>query len=87
MAGNPSPSEPFGDPITATDADGDTITYSVWGADAEHFDIDPVSGQLLTRGTYDFNRKRGYTVIVRAGDGKGGSANFVIGILITGSFE
>ena len=30
----------------ATDADGDIITYSLTGADAEHFTIDPSSGDL-----------------------------------------
>ena len=83
--GGASPGAPIGDPITATDEDGDTLTYSVWGADAEHFGIDSGSGQLLTKGAYDVNRKRGYSVIVRADDGKGGSANIVILILIADS--
>ena len=64
--------QPIGEPFPATDTDGDTLTYSLWGADAEHFAIDARTGQILTKGTYDFEKKRGYAVIVRASDGKGG---------------
>ena len=79
--------QPIGEPFPATDANGDTLTYSLWGADAEHFAIDARSGQILTKGTYDFEKKRGYAVIVRASDGKGGRVSVVLEITVTEESE
>ena len=31
----------IGDPVTATDADGDALDYTLGGTDAGSFDIDP----------------------------------------------
>ena len=79
--------QPIGEPFPATDADGDTLTYSLWGADAEYFAIDARTGQILTKGTYDFEKKRGYAVIVRASDGKDGRVSVVLGITVTEDTE
>ena len=35
-----------GDPVAATDADGDTMIYTLGGNDADSFDIDAVTGQI-----------------------------------------
>ena len=51
VAENAPADQPIGDPVPASDADGDTLTYSLWGADADHFDIDASTGQILTKGT------------------------------------
>ena len=75
--------EPVGDPVAAMDEDGDPLTYSLWGADADHFDVDASTGQILTKGTYDFEEKRGYAVIVRASDGQGGRVSIVVNIDIS----
>ena len=74
--------EPIGDPVTAADEDGDALTYSLWGADSDHFAIDASTGQILTKGTYDFEKKKGYAVIVRASDGEGGRVSLVVSIEI-----
>ena len=87
VAENAPADQPIGDPVPASDADGDTLTYSLWGADAEHFDIDASTGQIRTKGTYDFEQKRGYSVIVRAGDGEGGHVSLVVSIAVTGVDE
>ena len=61
--------------VAATDADNDTLTYSLGGADAALFDIVPASGQLLTRELLDYelpanaDRNNIYRVTVRAFDG------------------
>ena len=40
----------IGEPVTANDPDeGDTLTYSLTGTDASHFDIDSSTGQILRR--------------------------------------
>ncbi len=83
VAENAPAGEPIGDPVPASDTDGDTLTYSLWGADADHFDIDASTGQIRTKGTYDFEEKKGYAVIVRAGDDEGGRVNLVVSIAVT----
>ena len=83
VAENTAAGQAIGDPVSATDADGDALTYSLWGADAEHFAIDAGTGQILTKGTYAFEEKRGYAVIVRATDGQGGRVSLVVNIAVT----
>ena len=59
----------IGDPVTATDADaGDTVNYSLEGADAASFAVNSASGQLLTRSDVTLDRSS-YTVVVVASDG------------------
>ena len=61
-----------GAPITATDADaGDTLSYTLRGADMASFEIDRDSGQILTKAgvSYDHEVKASYTVTVTASDG------------------
>ena len=55
--------------VTATDNDGNTITYTLGGTDAGHFDIDAATGQLKTSGALDYESKSSYTVTV-TGDGR-----------------
>ena len=59
----------IGAPVTATDADGDALTYSVSGADASAFSIHASTGQLMTSATLDYETKSSYTVTVAASDG------------------
>ncbi len=87
VAENTPEGQPIGGPVTAADPDGDALTYSLWGADADHFDIDPSTGQILAKGTYGFEEKRGYSVIVRASDGQGGRVSLVVNIAVTDTGE
>ena len=59
-----------GDPVAATDADGDTLTYTLGGADAGPFDIDGGTGQITVGAgtTLDFETQTTYTVVVTATD-------------------
>ena len=41
--------QPIGEPISATSADGEPLTYSLWGVDADYFAIDASTGQLETK--------------------------------------
>ena len=56
----------IGNPIAATDTEGDTITYSLGGTDVGSFIIDSTSGQLQTNAALDFETKNSYTVTVDA---------------------
>ena len=63
--------ESIGDPVAATDMDnGDSLTYSLGGADADSFDIVTSSGQLQTKGALDYEDKETHTVTVSVHDGK-----------------
>ena len=74
-----------GSPITATDPDGDTPTYSLSGADAGSFSIDATTGQVTTRSgvVYDYEAKQAYSLAVSADDGKGLSASIPVTVNLT----
>ncbi len=59
----------IGSPITATDADGDTLTYSIDGTDASSFGIVSTTGQLKTHAPLDYEEKNAYAVTVIVSDG------------------
>ena len=73
----------IGSAITATDADNDTLTYSLDGTDAASFDIDSTSGQLRTSASLDYETKTSYSVTITVSDGNGGSDSISVTINIT----
>ncbi|UOG93249.1 MAG: Ig-like domain-containing protein [Candidatus Thiothrix sulfatifontis] len=75
--------------VTSTDQDGDTPTYSIGGgADAGLFQIDPVTGLISFKIAPDFehpqdsNNDNRYEVIVTVEDGKGGTDEQTLLIVI-----
>ena len=60
----------IGAPISATDGEGDVLTYTLGGDDADSFDIDPSTGQLITKADLDTETKSSYSVTVTADDGR-----------------
>ena len=56
--------------VTATDSDGDTLTYKLGGAGGAAFDVDGATGQLQVRAALDHETNGSYTVSVQASDGK-----------------
>ena len=74
VAENTAAGENIGAPVMATDTDaGDTLTYTLGGADMASFDIGATTGQLMTKAALDFETKDSYTVEVMADDGNGGT--------------
>ena len=74
VAENTAAGENVGAPVMATDADtGDTLAYTLGGADAASFDIDAMSGQITVGAgtTLDYETKQTYSVTVTATDGDG----------------
>ena len=63
----------IGSAISATDSEGDTLTYSLAGTDANSFTPVASSGQLRTKGALNHEVKSTYTVTVRVNDGKNSS--------------
>ena len=74
-----------GSPVTASDSDGDRITYSLGGDDASLFAIDPRTGQVsVGEGTaLDFETKSSYAVTARAADRRNSSDTIALTITVT----
>ena len=70
-------------PVAATDADSDTLTYTLGGTDAASFAIVESTGQLQTKLALNYERKPTYTVIVTVSDNKGGSDSINVTINVT----
>ena len=84
VAENTAAGEDIGAPVAATDPDeGDTLTYSLGGADMASFAIDAATGQLMTSAPLDHETKDSYTVMVTATDGDGESATVMVTITVT----
>ena len=58
----------IGGPVSATDPDGDTLDYTLGGADTGSFTIDGSSGQISTAVVLDYETKNSYSVTVTATD-------------------
>ena len=74
----------IGAPLTATDLDNDTLTYSLGGTDAASFRIVSNSGQLQTHAALDLDTKPSHTVTVSVSDGYGGTDQIAVTITVVG---
>ena len=84
VAENTAAGTNIGDPVTATDPDtGDTLTYTLGGADGASFDIGVSTGQLMTRAALDYETKTEYTVTVTATDLYNASDSITVTIMVT----
>ena len=75
VAENTPASRDIGLPVSATDPEVDTLTYSLDGTDAASFSIVATSGQLQTNAALDLETKDTYAVTVLVHDAKDGSGN------------
>ena len=77
--------QPVGEPVAAEDADGDSLTYTLGGADAGLFEIDGATGQIMVGpGTMlDYETRTSYMVEVTADDGNENSATAEVTITVT----
>ncbi len=62
--------ENIGDAVTATDADNDTLIYTLGGTDAGSFSVDNNTGQLQTSIALDYETQSIYSVTITVTDGK-----------------
>ena len=83
IAENTVAGENIGAPITATDGDDDTLTYTLDVTSAASFDIVSTSGQLQTKTALDKETKASYTVTVSVSDAAGLDDEVTVTITVT----
>ena len=83
VAENTAAGVDIGAPVAATDADSDTLTYSLGGTDAASFGIDTSTGQLKTKAPLDYETRNSYEVTVTATDPSAVSATATVTINVT----
>ena len=71
-----------GEPVRATDRDGDRLEYWLRGTDRASFHLDSRTGQLTTALLLDYETQSEYSVQVRVRDGEGGSDGIDVTITI-----
>ena len=76
-----------GNPVAANDANGDALTYALSGTDAASFDIDPDTGQLMTKVALDYETRATYSVTVTASDSGGLSDSIDVTITVINEDE
>ena len=81
---NTAANQNVGLPITATDADGDSLSYTFDGPDMDRFTFVPSTAQIRTRSgqTYDYETHELFVVRVTADDGNGGSKTATVVIRV-----
>ena len=62
--------QPVGSPVSATDNDGNRLTYTLEGPGADSFTIVSSSGQIRTRAALDHEERSSYSVTVKVNDGQ-----------------
>ena len=77
----------IGSPVSATDNENDTITYSLVGTEAAAFAIDASNGQVLTKDPLDFETKSSHSFQVRAADDRGASSTASVRVDVTNAVE
>ncbi len=72
----------LGAPFTATDGDGDILTYSLGAGSAEDFEIDAAYGQLRTRAALDHETTSSYNLTVTATDPSADSNSITVTVTV-----
>ena len=83
MAENTAAGVNIGTPVTATDADRDTLTYTVGGDDGSAFAVNSTTGQLKTKSALDFETKSSYRVTMGVTDSNGEGDTITVTITVT----
>ena len=86
---NTAANQNVGLPITATDADGDNLTYTFSGPDEDRFNFVPSTAQIRTKSgqTYNYETHQLFVVRVTADDGNGGTKTATVVIRVRNMAE
>ena len=82
VAENTAAGQDVGAPVAAGDLDGDTLAYTLGGADAQFFDLQPATGQLRVKALLDYETRSSYTVVVRVADGRGAEDSIAVTVVV-----
>ena len=82
VAENTAVGQDVGAPLAAGDLDGDTLTYTLSGADAQFFDLQPATGQLRVKAPLDYETRSSYSVVVRVADGRGAEDSIAVTVTV-----
>ena len=69
VAENTEADSNIGSAVSASDDDGDELTYTLGGSDASSFSIDSDDGQLKTQSALNYESKNSYSVTITVNDG------------------
>lgn len=83
IAENSAVGSKVGKRVTATDGDGDDLSYSLSGDDRSSFTINESTGQIYSAEEMDRERDSRYVVIVEVHDGHRGSDSIEVRIIVT----
>ena len=74
-----------GQPVTASDANDDRITYTMSGTDAASFNFDRNTGQIKTKSgvSYDYDAKASYELSIEARDPDGTTDTITVTVEVT----
>ena len=72
----------IGDPITAVDPEGGSVSYTLTGTNAGLFDVDASSGQIKTKASLDYESASEYTVTFTASDAASNTASVDVTITV-----
>jgi Ca2+-binding RTX toxin-like protein len=73
--------------LSATDADGDTLTYSLMPGSSSAFAIDPDSNSLVVTGPLDFETKPHHQLTIQAKDAYGAVTSLAVTVTVTNAIE
>ena len=72
----------IGDPITAVDPEGGSVSYTLTGTNAGLFDVGASSGQIKTKASLDYESASEYTVTFTASDAASNTASIDVTITV-----
>ncbi len=72
-----------GEPVRATDEDGDSLTYSLRGVDAESFNVSAGTGQITVLADLDHEDRDTYLLRLDVSDGNGGDASIKVDVTVS----
>ncbi len=87
VAENTGSGENVGAPVEATEPEGEDLTYSLGGTDADSLEIDSNSGQIKTKAALDYETKSSYSVTVTAMDPSSSTDTITVAIKVTNEEE
>jgi len=73
----------IGDPVLATDEDGDTLEYSITSSNTDIFGVDSSSAQLSTKVILNHEEQSSYTVTLSVTDNNGGTNGTFVTVSVT----